>query len=208
MRLLSAAIVLSLIAVSASAQMMRSTLSPALRASPRMVLKQPPHVGPAPVRYSLQQRALVVQRLMNLGSTPTLSQTITLTPTAPLNPGAAELDYNNVSVWSGNFDNLVPAGGEVEVHNAAAGYIRIKFNARAGQRYVFDCRADPSTAPVTYNVYSSAPTQTGTVSIGQDGHFIFIMYQVPTDQVPIVLLSQAVQTPATWVFYGCDISPF
>ena len=208
MRLLSAAIVLSLVAATASAQTPLRTFSPATAALHKVVLKAPPHVGPAPRVYTVQQRALAVRKLLNLTTVPTLSQTITLTPSVPIIAGTAELDYNNASVWSGNFDNLVPAGGEAELHNTQAGYVRIKFNVHSGQRYVFDCRADPSPTPITYNVYLYASEQDGTVSIGPDGHFIFVTYKAPSDEIPIVLLSQAGQSPATWVFYGCDISPF
>jgi hypothetical protein len=204
MRLLSAAIILSLIAATASAQTPLRALSPATKTSHRIVPKQSPRPGPVPRAYTMQQRAFAVQRVLNLPVTPTLGQPITLTPSAPFVAGLAELEFSNATVWSGNITSAVPAGGQVQFSFSEAGYVRIVFNARAGQRYAIDCR---TSTEVTHLSYDIAPgLMVGSVPVSQDGHIIIAMDKVPTNGMVAVDLYP--DGPASWVFYGCDISPF
>jgi hypothetical protein len=204
MRLLTAVIVLSLVAATASAETPLRTLSPATGTLHRIVPKQSPRPGPAPRAYTMQQRAFAVQKVLNLPVTPTLGQPITLTPSVPFIAGLAELEFSNATVWSGNITSAVPAGGQVQFNFSEAGYVRIVFNARAGQRYAIDCR---TSTDVTHLNYDIAPgPMVGTVPIGQDGHVIIAMDKVPANGMVAVNLYPF--APAGWVFYGCDISPF
>ena len=204
MRLLSAVIVLSLIAVTASAQTPLRTLLPATRTSHRIVPKQSPRPGPVPHAYTVQQRALAVQKVLNLTVAPTLGQPITLTPSTPFIAGVAELEFSSAYVWSGNITSAVPAGGQVQFRISEVGYVRIVFSARAGQRYAFDCRLNTDISHFDYDI---APGMTnGNVTIGQDGHILIAVEKAPTDRM--VAVSLYPNAPADWIFYGCDISPF
>ena len=202
MRLLSAAIVLSLIAVTASAQTPLRTLSPATGASHRIVPKQSPHLGPVPHAYSVQQRALAVQKFLNLTSTPTLGQPFTLVPSAPFIAGVGELDYGRATVWSGNIGAM--ADGEAVLLASDAGYVRVTFKAQAGKRYAFDCRISTAVAHLDYDI--SPGMINGTAPVGQDGHILIAMDKLSTDQT--VSVSLYPDLPAFWVFFGCDVSPF
>jgi len=201
MRLLSAAIVLSLLAVTASAQTPLHNLSPAAR-TVRPVL-QPPHLGPAPRLYTMQQRAFAVQRLLNLTTTPALGQPFSLNPSAPYIAGVGELDYGGADVWSGDVKSGT-AGGMASFAASGPGWIGVLFNARAGQRYALDCRLMTYAAHLDYDV---APRMVnGTVPVGQDGHILVAVDKASTDQSVEVHLYP--DTPVFWVFYGCDVSPF
>ena len=163
----------------------------------------------------MRERAVAVQGLLHLQFPPTLGQTITLTPSAPFIPGLAELDFSIASVWSGTLSSLSgPAGGVADI-GYTDGSVQIEFSARAGQRYVLDCRIDPSSSSITYSI---AATQIpgyfqwgafDTTSVGQDGHLLIAVNKVPTAEFVGVLFYPLQGPPVgSWRFYGCDISPF
>ncbi len=204
MRLLSAAIILSFVAVTASAQTTLRMVSPGLGTLRNtMPFKPPP--GPAPLKYTVQQRAATIQNILHLPSQPTLGQPVTLTPGAPVIAGLAELDFNHATVWDGTFAGG-PVGGVAVLFNGEGGAVQINFSARAGQRYAIDCRAGASSTPISYDISPAAAS--GTVTIGQDGHFLIAMDKAPADGLATVVLYQDRNAPLGWRFYGCDISPF
>ena len=208
MRLFAAALVLSLTAASAG------DFSPATSPA-RMDVNHAIAARVAPGLYTMQERAEALQRYLHLAFLPTLGQPITLTPAAPAVPGVAELDFQSANVNTGNLyiSWMRPVGEaaivslDTQPNSLDNGELTIAIRARAGQRYDFDCRAQPSPTPLTYFV---APANvSGTVQIESDGHFLIAVDKVAKDRTVTVSVRQI--TPflkSSWFFYGCDISPF
>ena len=209
MRLFAAAFVLSLTAASAG------DFSPATSPA-RMDVNHAIAARVAPGLYTMQERAEALQRYLHLAFLPTLGQPITLTPAAPAVPGLAELDFHSANVNTGNlYITWMRAGGEAAILSLDPkpgsldnGNMTIAIRARASQRYDFDCRALPSPKPLSYSVYPG--NVSGTVQIGQDGHFLIAVDKVATDRTVTLFINQITPpfTRSSWFFYGCDISPF
>lgn len=200
MRALSAAIVLSLITVIASAQTLQR--KPSVVRTPGAVTLR--HSGPVPRVYTPQQRTVAVQKLLNLALPPTLGQPVSLTPGTPYIAGLAELDFGDAAmVVGGNMHHDAPVGGQA-VWTTHSGYVDILFNARANQRYVVDCRSLTGAPHINYTV--NPGNLSGTAPLGQDGHFLIALDKAPTNGMLIVTVDHPQSD--LWFFYGCEISPF
>jgi len=213
MRITAAAALLAVAAATAAAPLTAIEVSPGL---------QHLKIAPAPPVYSPAQLSKALQNILHTLTPPTLGAAVSLTPSAPLVAGLAELDISGAKVISGGMIyGDVPATGAALVNfppnqpaNAFSDYVQIKINARGGQRYAFDCRGDAGAgkAPIQYDVFPSpgpGPETTGSVSIGSDGHFVFVAEARPADGGMIATLTQNTGGKAAyWTLFGCEISPF
>ena len=157
------------------------------------------------------RRALAVQRLLHLQTTPTLGAQIWLSPSTPYIPGMGELDFGGASYYiSGSLTgaDVIPyVAVEFKAYGTfGAGWIKLTISGRAGSHYAIDCMASSGPNPVQYTITGPVRAE-GSVNVEADQHFIIATQSLPANGNLSVLMLEDVPAPVM-NFYGCDVSPF
>ncbi len=182
---------LSLTTVPAAAQ-----LSPQMRGGIAGALPVPP--------YSNGERAVAVQRLLNLQTPPILDAPISLTPNAPY-----AADGSRLSFWKPSFVLGTAAGGEAGINFWGIydeGHVNIAFTPISAKRYVVDCRLI-SSGSVTYKIYSGdgiEPRKQSEMPL-IDNHLVLVVAGTAEGQ-PLSMELWPTPTTETMGFLGCELS--